>query len=879
MKKLDFLKSMLIAAMLLVGSATFAQTMYINQNTTINTYTEATGDIIIAPNQVLLLYNTTLIMPADAKIVVKQGARLVVNGSEITTLTPAPWQGVQVWGNVNKNQLADANGHYKQGMISLLNNAVLSNAKLAVDLQRPGYRSSYGGIIHATDATFRNNGEAVHFYPYKNIAPNQSELPYNATFENCTFEITANYPGKVPFEQHISLSHDKWVDFAGCTFSLDPNAANVAEFNTAIYSYNAGLITKAYCSANVDPCPDNMLQKTTFTGFHTAITSWGNNLYNSSVLNANHTHFYGNAYGIQLYLSNNAVITNCDFDLSNYDFPCLVGVKARESRNFTIEENNFTGTLPITHSPETFGVVIDNAQSEDEVYKNNFNAVTYANFADGENAICVHQGLSYICNSNNNNYADFFNNKWIQTAQGASTLAAGNVFSQSAHTKWHFYSKDQTIWYFYDEGIPYKSPDPNKLHNVILSAAPNHTCPSHLNSTPIDVALSPQQAAAVSQTYFNRSGDFEQLETLFNNYKDGGNTPAELQDVRTAQAADMWDLRAQLLNHSPHLSQEVLKEVISRQDILPSAAIFDVLKANPDELRSETLFDYMQAQGDVLPDYMLAVLRSVANGTTYKTALITQMAIAKNDYRRACRQMVLNQMVAEETDMASLRLWLGRMKSADADRQIVASYIEEGNFDDALALANMLPQLYNMDAVATAANDAYIDLIELYSTIVADGRDLYEMTATEKAQITQMANADNGIATAQAKAILRGVYGEKDMDYPLCPNPQEEVANPKSPIHIEAIADNTLAEAYGLTAECSPNPAQEWTTIYYQLPAHAQGADMYIQDAQGHTLQSIHLQDAQGQYLLDTRAMANGVYIYRIQIEDITKTGKFVVAK
>ena len=58
-----------------------------------------------------------------------------------------------------------------------------------------------------------------------------------------------------------------------------------------------------------------------------------------------------------------------------------------------------------------------------------------------------------------------------------------------------------------------------------------------------------------------------------------------LNPVETAWPNDMWELRAQLLQGSPHLSKEVLKKAADRTDVLPESIIFEVLSTNPDELK------------------------------------------------------------------------------------------------------------------------------------------------------------------------------------------------------------------------------------------------------------------------------------------------------
>ena len=129
----------------------------------------------------------------NAKTIVPVGTRLILDGGMMTSNEDGMWQGIEVWGNSSTHQY-EINGNYAQGYLELKNGAVIENAKCAVELWRPEHWSTTGGIIHATDATFRNNTTAVHAHCYSNYNPNtHKETSYNAYFNNCTFVVDENY--------------------------------------------------------------------------------------------------------------------------------------------------------------------------------------------------------------------------------------------------------------------------------------------------------------------------------------------------------------------------------------------------------------------------------------------------------------------------------------------------------------------------------------------------------------------------------------------------------------------------------------------------------------------------------------------------------------
>ena len=105
----------------------------------------------------------TIGMGATARIIVRPGGKLVVDGGTLTSVdSGGMWQGVEVWGHRNRHQTAA-----DQGTLELRNGAVIENALCGVRTGR-GSDSLHttGGIVTAENSTFRNCAKAVEFLPY-----------------------------------------------------------------------------------------------------------------------------------------------------------------------------------------------------------------------------------------------------------------------------------------------------------------------------------------------------------------------------------------------------------------------------------------------------------------------------------------------------------------------------------------------------------------------------------------------------------------------------------------------------------------------------------------------------------------------------------------
>lgn len=296
------------------------------------------------------------------------------------------WQGIEVWGNSNMHQ-QEVNGSYAQGYIELRNGAVIENAKCAVELWRPGYWNTTGGIIHATDATFRNNAKAIHAlcYPNRN-STNGIDINYNGYFRNCSFEIDENYNGSETFYKHVDLYHVNGLSFMGCDFSVKRSVSGVSNWCVGIGAYGAGFLVNSYCTNYFNgqgtyPCPEEDLKPSSFYGFYRGIhaSNDGSTARTFSVANSV---FTNNTYGIYAFNTSYAIIVNNDFSVG-CGSDCDFGIYADEVSSFCFEENSFHPMVNNFGSP--YGIVIANSNGINDVYRNTFANLRCGNVAIGDN--------------------------------------------------------------------------------------------------------------------------------------------------------------------------------------------------------------------------------------------------------------------------------------------------------------------------------------------------------------------------------------------------------------------------------------------------------------------------------------------------------------
>lgn len=848
------------------------------------------SNLVIENGAKLTLKDCILHIPAGANIIVKHGGRLIVDGATITNRCGLMWSGIEVWGNKNTHQYA-VNGSYGQGYVELKNGATIENAVCALALWRPDHWSTTGGIVHAEDAVFRNNQRSVHALHYKNTSPvNGKQTDYNSWFKRCQFIVDENYLGDEDhvFHKHVDLDHVRGIKFFACDFSVAAPSSNISYWTSGIAGYEAGFSVSGMCSNNnIYPCPS--YDNSTFSGFFSAISAVNDGTRTPPTISVTHSSFNNNDFGIYVSNLSNVSVRFCDFDVNRQDnWPCGAGIFLENVLNYSIEENALTKTN--TFNGEGYGVVIKNCAVQSKVYRNQFENLYCGNLAWGRNILMKSSnnyiGLEYGCNTNTGNTFDFYVLddegvfSGLQSTQGSSLAAARNTFSDNGY---HFYNGgDHRITYYYYNVAGFEDEKPlsyNEDKVQIDSTNLTDNCPSNFGNgvDPVSLVLTPAEKYQREQDYYEAYTAYNGLKAVYDSRIDGGNTNNMLYDIASATPSDMWALRAQLLGASPYLSGEVLTDVSDRDDVFTESVLFEILLSNPDELKKDSLMYHLRNKTNPLPQYMINILDQVANGATARTVMQNRMAAYRGEYTRAAGDIIRSLVNDTILDISELRGWLANMKDIYADRDIIATYVDEGDFTNALILANMLPSLYGLTGNDLVEHNDYVELLELYRDLHNDDRNIMQLDSAERVQVERIAVQSSGYPQAMAQAVLYGTnwesYAENPFDCPTLTLPQGGQRGGHT------FTQEDLGRALGLNVSVKPNPATTWAAVDYTLPAKLSKATMTVSNALGVTVMSTELNGNQGQKVLDLRGLADGVYLYTIKCGEYVQTGKLVIAK
>ena len=724
-----------------------------------------------------LTISSNVKLSKHSPIIVHTGGKLVIDGGCLTSLDEIQWPGIQVWGNSNEHQCL-VNGEYLQGYLEMKNGATIENAVCAVELCRPNYGNTSGGIIHASNAVFRNNAKSIHAAYYTNHNPiTGAEITYNSWFRQCTFVIDEKYLGTETFNKHVDMGHVKGISFKGCDFSVLPGIYGVSSSCIGIESYSAGFVVESYCDDIYnDPCPENSIIRSTFTGFNNGILSVNDGT-NACAFSVKDAVFTNNNRGIYAQNTGFATILRNEFIVDG-GLNCGYGAYADGITGFCIEENNFRPTSEMQAS--TFGIGVFNSRSVNDIYLNTFENLTCGNLAYGINHTAdlsgrppaIVFGLTYSCNDNTDNAIDFcvlkdIGSEGIGSMQGSASSPAGNTFGGN---QYHFYNDGSyPVNYYYNANSSYEIPNTSKLFGVnTYSTTYNNSCASHYGGG--SVSKSPEEKAALADAY-------------------------KLADDAYNQLVEMYDSQ-------------------------------------------------------------------IAAGITPKTELIAQIYQYAHERNMAAGDIVrsdLNDSVANPTE---LRQWLGKMHDIAADRMAVASYMHEGDFKNALVLANSFPDVYSLKDDDLSDHNDYMKLLALYQTLYNSNRTVHEMTKEELVVVNSIAEYGLGTSRLMARAIMMEV-SDRFVEPYICPelpgwNSRGENSN----------TDYSCEENDGFKVSVTPIPATTFVSVEYKLPDNTTKATMAITNVLGVKKIEMEVKGNQGVETIDISNLTPGIYILKVKTTD-----------
>jgi hypothetical protein len=397
--------------------------------------------------------------------------------------------------------------------LEVKNNSIIEFAHEAVLFEDEGLKWSTGGMIFASNSTFRNNWRSLQFLEYQGIGGSNKLVDYVSLISNCSFIWDDEFMLESP-EVAISLYRIKGLHIMGCTFEDKRSNSHNENRAKGIGALDAsfkciGVDLSGTCCANHDFYNETNYDVCKFIGLKTAIEYYANE-YELKV-EIDHSLFVNCRNSI---INSGANMTKIIRNKFTYDGDYIslfddepIGIVLDQSFGFNVEGNLFYN-YAATNSTGIF--VRNTSDYPNKLYRNKFDSQNIGIYTVGYNgSYSSSTGLQFLCNNfSNGNYDIFVDNLEFQGAnfatgpricnnQGSVSQSAGNVFSNpigSSNFFIHDYNKSNI------KGVAYYK-FPSTLMNyysgppiTILNANMN-SCPS-VYLTELDVFRSKSEATS-----------------------------------------------------------------------------------------------------------------------------------------------------------------------------------------------------------------------------------------------------------------------------------------------------------------------------------------------------------------------------------------------
>jgi hypothetical protein len=666
----------------------------------------------------------------------------------------------------------------------------------------------------------------------------------------------------------------KGVDFKGCRFNNLDNTST--PFGLGIISIDAGYSVTYYCDDIIHPCPPENVVYSEFSGLQKGIEC--SNEETSYYVTVKYSNFSDNIYGIYNNGSNNQVVVLNNFETTKSTGLYSINILLNGCTGFTIEENIFTSTFgPPYHDFYPYGIWVNNTgEDENLIYKNNFSNMYIANHASGINLNDKNDaiGLKYECNTNSNNVYDFIvdERSGIATIQGSVTMAAGNTFTHNTTPDGSDFANNGNwiIQYYYDEYEPDEIPE--NYYGLDLDIGNDHPCLSNFGiETP---KLTIAEKSQLELSYSTNTTGFDGALTVYNSFKDEGNTSNLVSDINNYQPGQTNELRGRLLYDSPHLSEEALKKAADKWDVLPHNILFEILSANPDEMGDEEFLDYLANKPDPIPEYMIDMLRDTLGIVTYKTILRNAMSYYSSGRHYAATKLLINELAdTSYSSLDSLRYWLNERNNLGSEFSEVDSYLHDEDTTEAVNILASISNTIELDEWAQSEVDYFTTLKNLLITLKSNNQTIFDIDSIQKLTLNTIAVSSSYIAGAQARGILHFVFQEDSLLIPTIP---DTTLLKNSPVNFNNPFEKEVEKLFKVI----PNPAKDWLSFEYIMPTGSSKATIEMFDQIGRPIFSFEVYQNRGVKNITLETVPSGTYLILFRVNGkIIEKQKIVITK
>ena len=847
-----------------------------------------------------LTIKSTIGFGENASLNILPGARVVIDSGKLTKACSGLWQGIDVYGYPFTSQSYED----YHGIIRIINNGKVEYAHTGIETREvdPESTGYAGGIIKIDSGTIRNNITGIKFNPFQNTNPGTGEPWPNVSYiKNCTFLTdTGLVKLQATPEQHISFLGVSGIPVTACDFyNTTQPQQDPAELGKGILSVDADFFMNGKCIEH-DPQTFECTkwQQSRFANLDYGV--YAINTHSNRAPTIKRTLFEKNKTGIYLSMTPQVSVTLCDFDVNKKDyFPAneesFVGLYINDQCDgFQVEENYFynSDTEPLVGNDNCIGVIINNSgETYNLLYNNAFDYLNIGTLAQEKNRNQDGTiGLEIKCNDYAECEYDIVvaqedtssSDLGIRYNQGINgqftTEPAGNTFTiepphDDESNYYNPHSEEIVYWYHRESNgfniVPTEhSPFPQLDTSIVfeqLTYDPENSCPSNLDTTG---GVEEERSLMITT-----QNSIDSTEQLLTDLTDGGDTEGLNFDIQTSMPEDGLELRDELLNTSPYLSDTVLINAVNKEDVLPSIMITEVLTANPQSAKSDNVMDEVHSRMNPLSNDQIDQIEQGWFIQGAKEILESQLA----DYyaKKYCAMNTLiryysNDSLNPDNSYDSIADLLGKDNRLWAKYQLCLHHINQDDTTSAGIIFDSIPEQFDLSANELNLHNEFSDYMDILKELMAENECIFIIDSSKKQQFYIMhSNANSGL-----KAYCRNLLIAIDtLNY------TEPVIIPPGGLKSRRIIKKPIPEIYNDPLfKVYPNPANSYIIIEFNSEISEINNKVSIFDNKARLVKTMY--SAGKSYLIiRVSKLPAGIYFINLQNENKIYSEQFVLTK
>ena len=368
---------------------------------------------------------------------------------------------------------------------------------------------------------------------------------------------------------------------------------------------------------------------------------------------------------------------------------------------------------------------------------------------------------------------------------------------------------------------------------------------------------------------------------------DGGNTNALLNEIQLNWSADANAMFNELMELSPFLSQDILREV-AMGDVLPHAMMLTVCMANPDATRDDEFLYFLLTEiPNPFYQYMIDLIVSSWNDETARTTIENMIADHNSDLGYISDKILIDLYFKQSLEIdeinpedttnyfEQINFWLNRTQNLEARYEQVENLFISGDIASCEVILESIPVDFELSDEQQIAHENYLFFYEFRKDLFASGYNLSELDSNQINLLFNYTQGNQNFAIGMIQNVLC-FYFDICRDDNLEESENRFMHQSNAPVSVNLKSSETLSTMLTI----SPNPANDLITVRYKIPNNLFRSQVVICDVIGKEIKRITLFDTQGQVQIDISSLNKGVYYYHLEnIYGITNKGKISIIK